>query len=120
MAARVVSAADPPVPPAVRSIRTNLLDRVFLSYLRHRPESAPGIFTRLFDAVDPDVLVRFLSDTGTVADDLRVAAALPKIPFLTEAVRSHRLWMPRWPATTPNRTGESPGGFPAGARATTV
>ena len=96
MAARV-TASDVPDPPAVRSAKATLLDRVFLSYLRRRPAAAPALFAELFARVPPDALARFLSDAGSVADDLRVIAALPKLPFVAEAIRSHRLWMPSFP-----------------------
>ena len=59
-------------PPAVRGARTTALDTIFLSYLLHRPERAPDTFYRLFERVPPAVLARFLSDAGTLADDLTV------------------------------------------------
>ena len=62
-------------PPAVRSVRTTALDAIFLSYLRRHPERAARTFFRLFDRVRPATLVRFLSDTGSLTDDLRVMRA---------------------------------------------
>ncbi len=62
-------------PPAVRSVRTTALDAIFLSYLRRHPERAAHTFFHLFDRVSPASLVRFLSDTGTLSDDLRVMRA---------------------------------------------
>ena len=112
MAARV-AAGGVPVPPPGRSAKAVLLDRVFLSYLRRRPAVAPALFADLFAAVLPDALARFLSDAGSPADDARVIAALPKLPFLTEAVRSHKLWLPR-PSMRPSPSG-CPGGRPATA-----
>jgi lycopene beta-cyclase len=79
-----------PAPPAVRPPRTALLDRIFLSYLARRPDRAPDLFARLFERAPAEALVRFLSESGTVADDLRVMAALPAFPFTREAIRA--LW----------------------------
>jgi lycopene beta-cyclase len=79
---------DLPAPPAVRPLRTRMLDRVFLSYLARRPDEAPDLFARLFERVPAEVLVRFLSECGTIADDIRVMAALPAAPFAREAIRS--------------------------------
>lgn len=59
-------------PPAVRGPRTTALDTIFLSYLRRHPERGPATFYRLFERVPAAALVRFLSDTGTLADDLTV------------------------------------------------
>jgi lycopene beta-cyclase len=84
-----------PEPPVIRPSRTRFLDRVFLSYIHRFPERAPALLARLFEHVPPDVLVRFLSDAGSVADDLRVMAAMPALPLVAEAVRSRRRWMSR-------------------------
>jgi len=62
-------------PPAVRSVRTTALDAIFLSYLRRHPERAAHTFFHLFDRVSPASLVRFLSDAGSLSDDLRVMRA---------------------------------------------
>lgn len=59
-------------PPGVRGARTTALDAIFLSYLRSHPERGPATFYRLFERVPAAVLARFLSDTGTLADDLTV------------------------------------------------
>lgn len=75
-------------PPPVRSARTAALDTIFLSYLRRHPERAPHTFHRLFERVPAPVLVRFLSDTGSLADDLRVISACD-IPGLSlESLRA--------------------------------
>ena len=75
-------------PPAARSARTTALDTIFLSYLRSRPERAPETFYRLFERVPPAVLARFLSDTGSLADDLTVmrTSDSPRLAF--EAIRA--------------------------------
>ena len=72
-------------PPAARGARTTALDTIFLSYLRSRPERGPGTFFRLFERVPAAVLARFLSDTGTLADDLTVMrkSDSPRLAFET-------------------------------------
>ena len=75
-------------PPAARSPRTVALDTIFLSYLRNRPERAPDTFYRLFERVPPAVLVRFLSDTGTLADDLTVMRTSDSPRLALEAIRA--------------------------------
>ncbi|MEI7519416.1 MAG: lycopene cyclase family protein [Mycobacteriaceae bacterium] len=75
-------------PPAARSRRTIALDTIFLSYLRSRPERAPDTFYRLFERVPPAVLARFLSDTGTLADDLTVMRTSDSPRLALEAIRA--------------------------------
>ena len=75
-------------PPAARSPRTTALDTIFLSYLRSRPERAPDTFYRLFERVPPAVLARFLSDTGTLADDLTVMRTSDTPQLALEAIRA--------------------------------
>ena len=75
-------------PPAARSPRTTALDTIFLSYLRSRPERAPDTFYRLFERVPPAVLARFLSDTGTLADDLTVMRTSDSPRLALEAIRA--------------------------------
>ncbi|MBU3749298.1 MAG: hypothetical protein FGM52_02395 [Mycobacterium sp.] len=75
-------------PPAARSPRTTALDTIFLSYLRSCPDRAPDTFYRLFERVPPGVLVRFLSDTGTLADDLTVMAKSDSPRLALEAIRA--------------------------------
>ena len=90
-APRVVSALRAggcPEPPPVRPPRTTALDAIFLSYLRRLPERAPDTFYRLFERVPPAALARFLSDTGTVADDLTVMRRSDSPRLALEAVRA--------------------------------
>jgi hypothetical protein len=69
----------------VRSARTTALDTVFLSYLAHHPARAPRNFFHLFERVPPELLVRFLSDGSSIADDLRVMRAgdIPRLSIET-------------------------------------
>ena len=75
-------------PPAPRSPRTTALDTIFLSYLRSCPDRAPGTFYRLFERVPAGVLARFLSDSGTLADDLTVMRKSDSPRLALEAIRA--------------------------------
>ena len=75
-------------PPAARSPRTTALDTIFLSYLRSCPQRAPDTFYRLFERVPPGVLARFLSDEGTLADDLTVMRKSDSPRLALEAIRA--------------------------------
>ncbi len=76
-----------PDPPRLYSRRATFLDRVFVSHILRRPESAPDLFLRMFDRVRPDALARFLFDGGSPLDDLRVMKALPAAPLVAETAR---------------------------------
>ncbi len=78
--------------PHPRRSRTLFLDRVYLSYLSRFPDRAPETMLRLFEGVEADALVRFLSEAGSLTDDLRVMQAMPPSLAL-EAIRSRRLWL---------------------------
>jgi lycopene beta-cyclase len=84
-------------PPAVRSPRTVVLDSIFLSYLRRLPARAPDTFYRLFERVPPGVLARFLSDTGTLADDLTVMRRSDSPRLALESFRAAPLLRRRKP-----------------------
>ena len=72
--------------PSLRGGGLNWLDSVLLSYLDRAPEKAPEIFLQLFERVQPDALIRFLSDLGTAGDVLSVMRAMPAWPFIQEAM----------------------------------
>lgn len=87
----------PPVEGRSESVagrKFDFFDAVFLRALADRPEAAPDLFFRMFEAVGADPLVRFLSDRSGLVDDARLIAALPKLPFLMAAVRSAPGWVP--------------------------
>ena len=63
------------------------MDALFLQVLRRQPELAPTIFLAMFRRVAPARLARFMSDQGTLLDDLAIIAALPPGPFLRELFR---------------------------------
>ena len=85
---RFEAGGPPPTAFRYRACRSEWLDALFLRALTARPEAASGWFARLFERVPPDALVRFLTDEGGVADDLRVVAALPKLAFLQALLAS--------------------------------
>lgn len=69
---------EPLEPPAVLSAKAKLLDTVLLSYLRQKPWEGPLLLSSLFFKVEPSVLVRFITDTASVADDAAILAAIPR------------------------------------------
>jgi lycopene beta-cyclase len=79
---------EPPIEP--RSQLTTILDRIFISYLERRPDAAPKVFYNLFERVPPQHLVPFLADKADLMDIARVVSAMPKLPFIQEAISSMR------------------------------
>ncbi len=60
------------------STKAQLLDRVLLTYLKQNPGDGPLLLSSLFERVDSDVLVRFLCDRSSLADDASIFAVMPK------------------------------------------
>jgi lycopene beta-cyclase len=96
LAAAVVSGADSPERPYPR--RLDLLDSLFLRFVRERPGECPEVYRRMFAGVPPDSLVRFLTEKSTLVDEARLIRVLPKTPFLKLA--AHTL-LERSPAPGP-------------------
>ena len=67
------------------------LDQIFLEYLARNPSRAPGLFLRIAAGTNADRFARFMMNHGSIVDDLAVIASMPKMPFITQALRSHRL-----------------------------
>ncbi len=86
LAAAVVSGADPPKRTHPR--RLDLLDSLFLRFVRERPGECPEVYRRMFAGVPPDSLVRFLTERSTPLDEARLIRALPKTPFLKLAAHT--------------------------------
>ena len=82
-----------PPPPTVRSAMMSALDRIFLAVIGRDPQLAPALFAGLFRRVEPDRLVRFLSDRPCARDVAAVVNAMPKWPFLRQALASTPLWL---------------------------
>ena len=80
LAAAIASGGEPP--DNVHPWRLDLLDALFLRFVRERPKECPEIYRRMFVGVAPDSLVRFLTERSTPLDEARLIAALPKTPFL--------------------------------------
>jgi lycopene beta-cyclase len=75
-------ASDGALPAEVHPRRYDLLDSLFLRFVRDRPEECPEVYRRMFVGVPPDPLVRFLTEKSTPLDEARLIRALPKTPFL--------------------------------------
>jgi lycopene beta-cyclase len=86
LAAAVASGADPPERTHTR--RLDLLDSLFLRFVRERPGDCPEVYRRMFAGVPPDSLVRFLTEKSTPLDEARLIRALPKTPFLKLAAHT--------------------------------
>ena len=86
--ALVEALPHPPQGSWPRSRVSQWMDVVFLERLRSRPSEAPVLFAELFERVEPDALVRFLSDVPRPSDRFAVMAALPAAPMLAAALRS--------------------------------
>jgi lycopene beta-cyclase len=67
-----------PEPPKTMSAKAKLLDQVLLGYLRQRPKDGPLLLSSLFERVNADVVVRFLADCSSLADDAAIFAAMPR------------------------------------------
>jgi lycopene beta-cyclase len=75
---------DHPADPAL----LRALDYLFVSVIRSWPSAAPALFLGLFEKTDTSRMIRFLSDAGTLADCMAVAAALPAGLFIREIPRA--------------------------------
>ncbi len=80
-------------PPRVRSPLMSALDRIFLAVIEQRPDRAPEVFAQLFQRVEPDALVRFLTDRPQPADVLAVMMAMPKWLFARRAMIAAPIWL---------------------------
>ena len=85
LAKALVRGESPPERPESR--RFEALDAIFLRFMQQHPERCPQIYARMFAGVLPGPLVRFLTETSTPDDELRLIMALPKMPFLKIAGR---------------------------------
>lgn len=85
LAESIISGAA--IPEQVDSRRYDLLDGIFLRFMLRHPERCPGVYRRMFSRVPPHVLVRFLTEKSSLADELRLLMAMPKLPFIGIALR---------------------------------
>jgi lycopene beta-cyclase len=72
---------------AIAPERYRFLDAVFLDVIRGNLGEARNLFASMFRNVDTDSLAKFMLDSGSIADDLRVISSLPKSPFVTAVVK---------------------------------
>jgi lycopene beta-cyclase len=86
LAAAIVLGKEPT--SRVHPRRFDLLDSLFLRFVRESPEECPEVYRRMFAGVPPDPLVRFLTERSTPLDEARLIRALPKTPFLKLAART--------------------------------
>jgi lycopene beta-cyclase len=80
-----------PIPQKVAPRKYGFFDTVFLQAISRNPNTAKDVFLRMFANVNPDSLIRFLSDESSYSDDLALIIALPKIRFGKAALHSLRL-----------------------------
>ncbi len=69
------------IPTTFANPKYNFFDDVFLNLISENPIAAKDAFLCLFEKVPADILIRFLSDESSYADDLAIITALPKISF---------------------------------------
>jgi lycopene beta-cyclase len=75
-------------PVFTRSALDTWMDTVFLKVLAHDWRQASAYFMQLFERVDADTLVAFLSGKANWRQRLSVAGALPALPFAAQALSS--------------------------------
>ena len=63
------------------------MDRVFLSVLRHQPQRAPEIFTKMAARLTADEFALFLSGEADMTLRAKVVTAMPPLPFLRAALQ---------------------------------
>ena len=83
-------ATDGPLPRRAGLARRAALDAVFLRAFADDPGAFPERFRALAERVPGDVYARFMSDASSPADEARVMAALPPLPFMRAAARTAR------------------------------
>ena len=75
------------VPPAFkRRALDEWMDEVFLKVLERDWSKSPWYFMQLFERLDPDTMVAFLSGKANWWQRLLVAGALPTLPFAMQAL----------------------------------
>ncbi len=83
--ARALARGEPP-PGRLSDPRHDALDRVFLRALIADPAAFPERFHALVAGTPAGVFARFMGDASSPLDELRVIAALPKLPFAAAAL----------------------------------
>lgn len=83
--ARALARGEPP-PGRLSDPRHDALDRVFLRALVADPAAFPERFRALVAGTPAGTFARFMGDASSPLDELRVIAALPKLPFALAAL----------------------------------
>jgi lycopene beta-cyclase len=78
------------LPDAIAPRRIEVLDAIFLEALRTRPDRFPQIFLQMAQRISGDTFARFMTDSSTLSDEVRIIAALPKRPFLAAVPGARR------------------------------
>ena len=76
-----------PLPARAGNPRRAALDAIFLQALDADPAAFPETFRRLVRDVPGPAFARFMADASSLADEARVIAACPKLPFARAALR---------------------------------
>jgi len=74
------------LPRRFESRSYSVLDGIFLRAIKRFPGRAPSYFMAMFRQLPPETLVRFLSETASPGEVLRVMLALPKLDFAQAAL----------------------------------
>ena len=74
--------------PVVRPARKfRYYDSIFLEAMQQKKISGRKIFTHLFKKNKPQLVLRFLGNKSSLAEDLKIISSLPALPFLKAAVK---------------------------------
>ncbi|MFM6995438.1 MAG: lycopene cyclase family protein [Sediminibacterium sp.] len=73
--------------PIVHSTRHYFYDAVLLFILEHNKMSGDEIFARIFKKNDAATIFRFLSNTSSFLEDIRIMSSLPTSIFLPAAIK---------------------------------
>jgi lycopene beta-cyclase len=69
-----------------QSAGLELMDRVFLRALEEAPDTFPATMAGLLRSAPPEALARFMNDASSRQDELRIAWAMPLLPFARAAL----------------------------------
>lgn len=79
-----MASGSPPISHAPDPILLQAMDSLFLSVIAAHREMAPSLFHAIFAKGDAQRVIRFMSDGGTTADYIALAATLPTGLFLRQ------------------------------------
>ena len=73
--------------PAVHNTRHQFYDAVLLYILEHKHMEGDEIFARIFKKNDASTIFKFLSNTSSLMEDIRIMSSLPTAIFLPAAIK---------------------------------